>query len=341
MSRANAQTPPDAVPESVVDTAERHRRWLRRVCWTGGLLAIASFLVVIGHSLYVPWKLQQNDWKLTNGFYVVPPKPNWKPEFAHPSRASVENVKRVQGNGPVTKSDIALMRHLPNLKRLWIQQPFYPISNDVLAEISRLHQFEELFLQQVELDGGALRTLSACPSLRHLSLTHTSLSDDELTHLPDFGRLTGLNLFQTGSAGLEHVARCSELEGLNLDQARITDADVPLLARLPKLRILGLHRTVLTDHGARTLVNSCRDLTILTISGNNLTDAVLPDIASLPALQRLVLMDQPITDDGLRELKKCTTLEFLAVQNTKVTAAGIAELQRSNPKLREVQHFTR
>ncbi len=339
MNQTNVPPPLVDLPETVANTAERHRRWLRRVCWIGGLLASAAFLVVIGHSLYVPWKLQQNGWKLTSGFYVVPAKPNWKPEFAHPPRASVENVKRYGGS--VTTSDIALMRHLPNLKRLWIQNPYEPISNDVLAEISRLHQFEELFLLQVKLDSGALRALSACPSLRHLMLGNTSLRGDELAHLPDFGRLTGLSLFQTGSTGLEHVVRCSELEGLHLDEARITDADVPLFARLPKLRSLQLARTVLTDQGVRILVSSCHDLTILTLSGSNLTDAVLPDLASLPALQTLGLMDQPITDEGLRELKKCTTLEVLDVQSTKVTAAGIAELRRSNPKLREVRHTIR
>ncbi len=65
MSLNNVPTPSDAVPESVVDTAERHRRWLRRGCWTGGLLVVVALLIVIAYQMSVTWTLRQHGWELT------------------------------------------------------------------------------------------------------------------------------------------------------------------------------------------------------------------------------------------------------------------------------------
>jgi len=61
-------------------------------------------------------------------------------------------------------------------------------------------------------------------------------------------------------------------------------------------------------------------------------DREAAQIAVCSELQWLVLMDTSITDAGLRHLRALTKLSRLDLEGTRVTEAGVAELQRALPQ---------
>ncbi len=104
---------------------------------------------------------------------------------------------------------------------------------------------------------------------------------------------------------------------LNLDGAKITDAGLKHLERLPSLRVLTLSDTQVSDAGLEHL-KCLADLRLLDLRGTDVTDAGLQHLRGLPELSTLRLTGQsggpwphtPIIDfviqyhdgDGYREI---------------------------------------
>ena len=106
---------------------------------------------------------------------------------------------------------------------------------------------------------------------------------------------------------LPHLKTLTNLQELNLDHIKITDAGLAGLKGLTKLQSLSFHSAEVTDAG-------------------------LVHFKEMPKLQRLSLGGCiQITDAGLVHLQDLTELTQLDLSNTKVTDAGIAELQQSLP----------
>ena len=74
---------------------------------------------------------------------------------------------------------------------------------------------------------------------------------------------------------------------------------------------------------------------LLALTSTKITDAGLKEVAKMEKLTNLSLYgcDQ-ITDAGLKELAKLKQLEGLVLVDTKITKAGVAELQKALPKCR-------
>jgi hypothetical protein len=342
--------------EAIVDAAQRQRRWLRRLCWAGILFVIAALVFVLGHPLFVRWQLRQHGWILGSIPYpdLNDGLPTWAPDFAHPlfGRINYASLERV----PPKISDIDSLRHFPKMADVAFQATH--VSEQALAAVSRLQQVGVVQIVRSDLDEAGLRHLAvlplsslgfedmplgeiaianiaSCRSLEFLGLIRTPVKDDSLVHLSKLDRLRWLNLVSTGigDQGLDHVSHCANLEDLWIVSMPITDASISHLSRLTKLRSLDISNCGITDEGAKTLADACRRLVALHVNGTLMADDALTHIATFPRLRRLEVRDIPITDDGIRALKACATLEYLNVENTKVTSAGLDELRRANPKL--------
>ena len=55
-------------------------------------------------------------------------------------------------------------------------------------------------------------------------------------------------------------------------------------------------------------------------------------LADMSTLEMFILINNPITDKGLQEIKWLGGLTRIALNNTKVTAAAVADLQQALPK---------
>ncbi|MFN9941437.1 MAG: hypothetical protein ACK56I_18350, partial [bacterium] len=78
-----------------------------------------------------------------------------------------------------------------------------------------------------------------------------------------------------------------DIQRLNLENTRISDAALPVLARMPRLEELDLSHCQVSDQGVASLAGQ-RSLKILWLTGNRgVTDAALKSLASLPRLQQV------------------------------------------------------
>ena len=320
--------PSDQVAIAV--TAERDRRWLRRSFWTGCLLALATALFVYGQPVYVRRQLEQHGWEVGPRSFNETWMQGWRRQYLSRWIDPIEDLWLE--NQPIQPRDLELMRYLPTVKQISLQST--NVEEQAAIRFSQFSRLEDLSFWNVTIDDSCIPILANCRSLRALRFGEMPVNDESLIHLQKLGRLTKLELHETGSKGFQHVANCSNLESLEIYEGHFTDADLTSLSRLTKLRRLTLYDCPVTDEGAKTLADACRGLTELDLRGDRLTDAAMAHLARLPDLEYLILDDQPITDAGLREFKTCAALGRLVVQSTNVTSSGVDDLKRAKPKLR-------
>jgi hypothetical protein len=169
--------------------------------------------------------------------------------------------------------------------------------------------------KHVFINGAEFKNLYL-PALEKCNLVEIDgFTDEALTHISKMTTITELNLGDAGitNAGIPMIAKLKELRRLDLGWTKdVGDASIPLLARLPKLEILGL-------------------------GGTKITDAGLPALAAFPALKELGLPATAVTDQGLQSLAACKTLTTLNLnKKMKVTQAGIDKLKKACPNLNVV-----
>jgi hypothetical protein len=71
----------------------------------------------------------------------------------------------------------------------------------------------------------------------------------------------------------------------------------------------------------------------LHLDGTHRADVVLSQIERLTGIKHVSLTYSDVSDEGLAHLKGLDELERLDVRNTKVTEAGVADLERALPGL--------
>jgi len=157
-------------------------------------------------------------------------------------------------------------------------------------------------------------------------------------HLAALPRLRSLELNVGPEASDECLAAVSELSDLErLYCCNVTDAGVAHLASLRRLRILVIFDSKLTDKSLRVFGAMSR-LENLVATDSHFTD---DGLSHLRNLKRMVVMsldcgERRFTDAGLVHLEGLQSLENIQLQDSLVTPAGIARLQRAIPALQVV-----
>jgi hypothetical protein len=230
-------------------------------------------------------------------------------------------------------------RNVGTIGHLPVPEPGFGVSlqqtkttNSDLKELAGLQQLQALNLFGTEVTD--LKELSGLKSLKWLTVAHTKLTDDGLKGLADIKTLEALFVDQTeingsGFKGLE----LSSLRMLDLGNARVTNAGMKGLAGLKSLKYLDLRgNSRLTETGIKELAG-LQSLETLFITFAN--DRHLKELSSLKSLKKLVLLSSTgVTDKGLKELAGLQSLQTLEIYLGEVTDAGVAELQKSLPKLK-------
>jgi Leucine-rich repeat (LRR) protein len=124
---------------------------------------------------------------------------------------------------------------------------------------------------------------------------------------------------------LTFVGQLPKLELVDLTRTRVTDAGLAKLVGLNALktiRIAGFEdaRVDVTDAAGATFLK-IPSLQTLNLNSCRITDAIVPQIARLPALKDLYLYSNPITDAEIPTLK-ALKLSRLGLGSTKVTDAS-------------------
>lgn len=165
--------------------------------------------------------------------------------------------------------------------------------------------------------------------LRELSLFGTGISDTGLTNLGTLTNLEILNVAECkaiSSKGLQVLANMPRLRILNLSKTKMSDQDLDLLKGLSHLTDLGLQSTKITDMAMEHLVKF-PGLEGLDLAQTKITDAGLKALAQLKNLRALDLSSTAVGDDGMVHIAKLTNLRNLLIPSTKVTDSGLVHLK--------------
>ena len=118
-----------------------------------------------------------------------------------------------------------------------------------------------------------------------------------------------------------------EVIKVDLNNAKITDADMTHLEKFSELEWLDVRVTPIGDEGAAHLSN-LRKLKFLNISRTNFGDKGLASLRGLTELETLFLGTTKVTDEGLKNIENFTKLKKLSVFRTAVTDAGLASIEK-------------
>jgi hypothetical protein len=178
-----------------------------------------------------------------------------------------------------------------------------------------------------------------------------------MAQLEDLAGLFALNLdaseLRITANGLAPLVGLPNLGWLAVDA---TDASMPFIARMPRLRFLGCQDTVATDEGFLSLSESqsieyiwgrrCHNLRTrgfaalarmpslraLSVSCKNVEDSGVAELPRFPALRELMPMDIP--DEGYRHIGRCERLESLVLMYCRDTGDAATEHLIALPRLK-------
>jgi Leucine-rich repeat (LRR) protein len=181
--------------------------------------------------------------------------------------------------------------------------------------------------------------LQGLTNLRQLDLTYTQITDAGLVQLVGLTNLEVLELTRTQvtDAGLARLAGMN-LKKLTIPTQAQTDVGLQhyLSAVEPSTR-LDLDSWQITGTGLVHLTEFTNLKNLNLLRCPRVTDAGLVHLSRMIALRYLWLGTHPfmdssqITEPGLVHLKALTNLESLFLSNTKITDAGLVELQEALP----------
>ncbi|HEV8072018.1 MAG TPA: protein kinase [Planctomycetaceae bacterium] len=123
------------------------------------------------------------------------------------------------------------------------------------------------------------------------------------------------------------------LSSLDLSDTAIVDADLASLKGLIHLRRLVLDGAYIEGQGLIHL-QELPELRDLRLGCPKLVEFFLVELAGLKKLEKLSLAKSHVSDEGARQLAQLKHLKELDLTETKVTAAGVHELQKSLPTCR-------
>ncbi|HEX4131867.1 MAG TPA: SUMF1/EgtB/PvdO family nonheme iron enzyme [Pirellulales bacterium] len=243
---------------------------------------------------------------------------------------------KLQGT-KVTAAGVAkLQKVLPKCKIEWDGAAALP-------EIKSPRQLAEWVIGlggQIDIGGITFKDVAKLPrdipATASLVVKFTDLKtigDAQLAHLASGPVLTGLQFTSTSITGEGFAGfRGKDFDGVSFNNCPITPAGWDRAMALGRIEKLGVAYCRLDDR-AVALLATHKELTTLNLAGNPMTDAGLAHLGGLERLHSLVIPENSrITDAGLATLESLNSLAHLVVTKTKVTAAGVAKLQKVLPQ---------
>ncbi len=165
--------------------------------------------------------------------------------------------------------------------------------------------------------------------LDFLSIDDAQLADNPVVQPPQRLVLAGCKVTANG---LNRVPPAPNLIWLDLANLPIGNADVLRLAPKPSsIQQLRLEATRV-DAGLTDWLRKATNLRELDLSSTRVDDSVVDAIAA-GRLSLLWLTGTDVTDESIDQLAKLGSLEMVDLQQTKITAAGIARLREARPNL--------
>ncbi|MAG32759.1 MAG: hypothetical protein CL908_17910 [Deltaproteobacteria bacterium] len=168
--------------------------------------------------------------------------------------------------------------------------------------------------------------------LRDLNFTRLSIEDEDLAmlvHLPSLKRLT-LTGCSVTDQGLEHVKGLPLLE-LGLRDTKVTDAGLPLVAEMRGLQRLDLNMLSGVTNEGLMHVGRLENLTFLRLNYTGTTGEGLRHLKSLSKLERLDAWAVKVTDAQLMNVYGLPSLNHLELGATSVSKKWVDDFKAAHP----------
>jgi hypothetical protein len=203
----------------------------------------------------------------------------------------------LQGEAKLELSNLDLQPKLREIDVRWTR-----LSAENIEQIARVESLQEVVFSSVELAPEAFARLPEIAGLNWLTFTSTQHIDDD--HVASLARCRDLELLDLSGAsvtdaGLSHLRSHGKLNDLSLTNTLVGDEGMSILAGLPKLEWLDLGGTKVTDAGVASLAES-RSLGVIRMRSTAVTDKCLEHLARMPSLRELDVLGTHATDEGLR-----------------------------------------
>jgi hypothetical protein len=229
----------------------------------------------------------------------------------------VNGLRGLEIHGPLTGFGIDRIGELTQLEELTLPAEL-TINVSGAREIAKLVKLKSLNMYLVNIDDASFEELRTLVRLERLDLTHTRVTDKGLRTIENMPHLKTLELDrfsfpfpkeQLTDACLPSIVRLSELERLTLS-GKISNSGLVQIAKLPKLKSLGICQTAIDGNGLAALEHSSVE-------------------------QLAVRAGQIDFEAALTALKKCRTLKSMIVygQPNSLSEAIDGKLSRELPKV--------
>ena len=156
-------------------------------------------------------------------------------------------------------------------------------------------------------------------------------------------RLFGVDLFGTviavdfervsiGDFDLRELARLPGLTMLSLAETGAGDRELEQLKTVTQLQGLDLCVDLKVNYRGLKQIEPLKQLRSLRVTGKAITDnGIIRSISGMATLEYLSLEYTAVSDAGLASLRRLPRLKWLDVRGTNVTAAGVEKLRRALP----------
>lgn len=219
-----------------------------------------------------------------------------------------------------------LQRH-PDIRRIYTQSAglahFLMDGSGARFRRPLIAQFRTQYSGRDTTNSLALLTDTEFGTLDSLYKEFLEVGDEHLVHLgpPPFVRNLALGCTAITNEGLKYVARCDQLQWLDVSFTRVTDEGMNSLRDLKNLRQLSLESTRVTDTSL-DVIAQFSELEELDLSGTSVTDAGIAKLIRLHKLKVLWLTNTAVTDEVFTTLKSLKNLKQLDITGTRVNKAA-------------------
>lgn len=213
----------------------------------------------------------------------------------------------------VTDEGMSAIKGWKKLKRLNVRGA--KISDTTLEHISAIQSLESVNVGFALVTDVGLERLASLPNLKELSIGGNEMGDLGLQALRQMPGLTYLDL--SGTQGTDS----------NLWSVNMTDLGLEAILTLKELRELRL--------GCSSVGVGVEQMRFATVSNMNVSVRWLERMKTLPKLEKLQLQScSRVGDDAIGALAALPSLREVDLKGTAVTEKGVAQLQKSGPKVR-------
>jgi internalin A len=233
----------------------------------------------------------------------------------------------------ITDEGLKTVGQMPGLR--WLGLSGTPITDAGLPYLSGLKNLESLNLDETKVTSAGLAHLEPLQSILRLRLMDT-VDDECAKHLAKLKNLQSISSnLDVSDEGVAYLASMPNLEELMLSDEKVTDASLPAIAKMPKLKTLWFQHCKVTDEGIAKLAgHPTLEYVLFYVDG--ITTKSLATFVTWPKLNNLnfEVRRENDPDPDWSKLAEFTQVDMLDVGGTAFTPkdvkyiAGLTQLKR-------------